>query len=263
MKSFLTEEKTFTLKGWVRFYPQTHTGFYIEKAGYFDERPQINTSVTQLLMLLIFCITIPYTWTAILLLPFILLFGWGGLYINLPIKTGIQDCDSAAWGFNYHDNKIWIYIGGAGNFEGGRKWKTIEMPWNMEWVRTSILMKDGYDWFHETKKNRIIRKGSEIGSYNWIENNKWKETHPFTDKYDGTVLNATISVEEREWRPLWFMWTSLFAKKRKTIAIEFDAEVGSKKGSWKGGTIGCSYELLPNETPLECLKRMEAERDFN
>ena len=46
------------------------------------------------------------------------------------------------------------------------------------------------------------------------------------------------------------------------IEIEFDGEVGKDKGSWKGGCIGCSYNLLPGETPEECIKRMEKERSF-
>jgi hypothetical protein len=70
-------------------------------------------------------------------------------------------------------------------------------------------------------------------------------------------------VEEREWRPRWFKWTSLFARKRKTINVDFNDEVGERTGSWKGGTLGCGYDLLPNETPLECLRRMERERKFN
>jgi len=41
----------------------------------------------------------------------------------------------------------------------------------------------------------------------------------------------------------------------------FDA-VEFKNGSWKGGTLGCGYTLRKNETPLECLKRMEVERNF-
>jgi hypothetical protein len=44
--------------------------------------------------------------------------------------------------------------------------------------------------------------------------------------------------------------------------IEFNDEVGERTGSWKGGTLGCGYNLLPNETPLECLRRMEKERKF-
>ena len=43
------------------------------------------------------------------------------------------------------------------------------------------------------------------------------------------------------------------------IAIEFDDEVGKDKRSWKGGCLSCSYNLLPNETPEECIRRMEKE----
>ena len=46
------------------------------------------------------------------------------------------------------------------------------------------------------------------------------------------------------------------------IAIEFDDEVGKDKRSWKGGCLSCSYDLLPNETPEECIRRMEKERSF-
>jgi hypothetical protein len=246
---------------WISFYPRFSNSFYLEKAGYFDERPQVHTSVTQLLMLVLIPILSFFSLWFLLLTPFIF-FGWGQLYINLPIKTGIQDCESAAWGFNYHNNKIWIYVGGGGNFEGGKKWKTITMPWDLEWYRTSTLMNDGYDWFHETKKNRKQWSGTDVGSYDWLEKNKWKETHQYVDKYDGTIVNATISVEEREWRRRGLYWSKLFSKTRKTIDVEFDKEVGKEKGSWKGGTIGCGYELLPGETPYECLKRMEKERHF-
>lgn len=152
-------------------------------------------------------------------------------------------------------------MGGAGNFEGGRKWKTITMPWNLEWVRTSTLMKDG-SWFNETPGNRKSWSGSDEGSYEWLNKNKWQETHSFTDSYDGTVVNATISVEEMEWRPFWFQWTGLFKFTRRSIDVQFDKEVGERKGSWKGGTVGCGYRLLPNETPLDCLRRMEKERKF-
>ena len=261
MKKYLTERPE-----WVTFYPTFNSSFYIEKVGYFGERPEIHTSVTQLIVLFTLPIFLFYTLWGLVLFPF-LFFGWGKLYVHLPIKTGIQDCQSAAWGVNIHDNTLWIYIGGGGNFEGGKKWITWDFPFlTKEWVRTSILLKDGYDWFHETKDNRRTCEedveGKIIGSYGWINKNKWKETHPYIDSYDNTVVNATISVDEREWRPKWLMWTKLFAITNKTIDIEFDKEVGKRKGSWKGGTVGCSYTLLPNETPLECLKRMEKERKF-
>lgn len=256
---YITEDPS-----WVTFYPTMNSGFYLEKAGYFDERPEIHTSVTQVIVLLALPVLLFYSAWALLLLPLVL-FGWGTLYIHLPIKTGIQDCESAAWGFNYHNNTAWFYIGGGGNFEGGKKWKTLYMPWDLTWVRTSTLLKDNKGWFNETKGKRKdwSQEGrNEVGGYDWLKENKWKETYPYTDKYDKTTVNATISVTEMEWRPRGVKWTNLFSKVRRTISVEFDKEVGKKKGSWKGGTTGCGYDLLPNETPLECLRRMERDSDF-
>ena len=100
---------------------------------------------------------------------------------------------------------------------------------------------------------------------------KWKdiffeETHPyFYVLNNGSVQRrmATIQVTEREWRPHWFKWLSLTKKVRKSIDIEFNEEVGERTGTWKGGTLGCSYEMLPNETPRQTLRRMELNREFN
>lgn len=84
---------------WVKFYPNFNKGFYISKAGYFDERSEVITSLTQLIVLFALPMVLLYSLWGLILLPF-LVFGWGKMYINLPIKTGIQDCDSAAWGIN-------------------------------------------------------------------------------------------------------------------------------------------------------------------
>lgn len=249
-KPYITEEQSF-----ISFYPKFNYSFYVEKAGYFDERPVLHTSITQLILLFtlpILSFLSPYF---LFLLP-VLFFGWGKLFIKLPIRTGIQDCDSAAWGVDFHNYTLWIYIGGGGNFEGGKKWWTWNIPFfTKDWVRTSILLKDD-TWEHETKGNRKSFYNKE-----WKDKQKsW--TYDYTDSYDGTVIPTTIYVEEREWRPKWLKWTSLFAYVRRTIDIHFSKEVGKRKGSWKGGTLGCGYTLLPNEEPVDCLKRMEKERKF-
>lgn len=259
-KSYNTEDNTKTLKGWVRLYKGFRFGIIVNKAGYFDERPQVDISVTQLIALVAFPFLAFLSWYSLFLIPFIL-FGYGKMYINLPIRTGIQDCDSAAWGINYHNDTLWIAIGGAGNFEGGTKFKTFYMPWQYDWVRTSLLLKDKKSWVHTTKDNRLS-----------FYEEQWKnpelvfiETHPYKYILNSGVeqnVNATITVEEMEWRPRWFKWTSMLNKVRKSINIEFSSEVGERTGTWKGGTGGCGYTLLPNETPLECLRRMEKERKF-
>lgn len=104
----------------------------------------------------------------------------------------------------------------------------------------------------------------ENGKYICREDNEKvnRYHYDYTDKYDGTVIPCTFWVEEMEWRPKWLTWTGKWKYVKKYIEIKFDKEVGSRKGSWKGGCIGCSYDLLENETPMECIKRMERERDF-
>jgi hypothetical protein len=140
--------------------------------------------------------------------------------------------------------------------KGGSKWWTWDIPFvTKDWVRTSILLKDD-TWEHETQGNR-----KEFWKDEWKQKQKsW--TYEYTDKYDGEIIPTTIYVDEREWRPKWLKWTSLFAKKNRGIDVHFSKECGRQKGSWKGGTIGCGYELLKNENPIDCLKRMEKERTF-
>lgn len=119
-----------------------------------------------------------------------------------------------------------------------------------KWHRTSVLLKDG-TWLHDLEGNRIeIREqGQEF----------WSETHPYrnvTQNGREQLCNATIQVWEREWR-----WNGV-SKIDKDIDVSFDKELGREAGSWKGGVVGCSYEIKEGETPLQTLRRMEKERQF-
>lgn len=53
-------------------------------------------------------------------------------------------------------------------------------------------------------------------------------------------------------------WLMKFFKKPHiytSLDLEFNKEVGSRKGSWKGGTMGHAVDLLENEDPIEAFKR--------
>lgn len=199
--------------------------------GYFDNRPRIN------LGLLFF-----------------------HMIIKLPFRNSWTDeCDPPTWGIRCDSDMLFIYRGGKGNLNGGNKWWTMYAPWMWTWVRTSALKKDG-TWEHETPKNN---KNFYREEWNDV---LWSETHPYTYVLrSGEVQKrlATIKIEEREWKWYWFKWLNKPRRVQRTISIDFDGEVGERSGSWKGGTTGCGYELLVNETPLECLRRMEKERSFN
>lgn len=225
---YTRDKKAYETTDWVIFYWGWRFDISYELCGYFDNRPRIN------LDLIFFSLT--------LILPF--------------RNKWTDECDPPKWGIACHNQTMWIHRGGKGNMNGGNKWWTWHIPFvTKDWVRTSILLKDE-TWEHETKHDRK----------NFYED-KWKSkqmswSYDYTDSYDGQVIPSTIYVEEREWRPKWLHWTRKFALISKTIDVHFSKECGKRKGSWKGGTISCSYRLLPNEHPLDCLKRMERERQF-
>jgi hypothetical protein len=199
--------------------------------GYFDNRPRIQIAL--------------FLFTLILKLPF--------------KNKWTDECDPPKWGIAYHGETLWIYRGGQGNMQGGNKWWTVHAPWSWQWVRTSYLRKD-CSWEHEFRGDkRMLHRA--IWDHLW-----WTETHPY--KYilksgEAQERQATLKVEEMEWRWHWFKWLKYPSKISTTISVEFDNEVGEGTGSWKGGVTGCGYELRRGESPLNCLRRMERERIFN
>ena len=131
------------------------------------------------------------------------------------------------------------------------------------------LRRRSYDWpwaWHTLAYETQLPDGS-WRTVGWEERQAkaYSETHPYTYTLrNGTVQNRTATVTKRRhvitWRALkrigWPRWI------KESIGIEFDGEVGEQSGSWKGGCIGCSYDLRPGETMLDALLRMERERVF-
>ena len=220
------KEKWIFENNWLVFYFTLGFDISYSICGYFDNRPRINLT----LLFFRLCITLPFRndWT--------------------------DECDPPKWGIAIHNNTFWVYKGGKGNWNGGNETWSFSIPFvEKNWVRTSILLKDG-NWEHETK-----------GNYKSFYEEEWKEKqavweYDYTDKYDGEVIPTKIYIEEREWRPKWLGWTSLFATVRRTIDVHFSKECGRRKGGWKGGCLGCGYEMKPEEHPIDCVKRMEKER---
>ena len=256
-KTTFTLAETEDYKTWLSFYPQRDKQspfkLELEKYGYFDPRPLLNTNVTSLL-----AVILPFF--SLLFLPltiFFLFWGWGNIYLRLPFDTGKNnEIESPEYGAMTYTNgnyitEFWIFW--------GKKRKHIELPWALTWYRTSTLLIDN-SWFHETKKNRLNWGSKEYGSYDWLEENKYRETYPYTytlNSGEKQEVKATITVTKIEWRRKWLYFTNLLSSRVQGIEIEFNKEVGERTGSWKGGVLGCSYSMKPGETPLECLRRIE------
>lgn len=182
---------------------------------------------------------------------------WLKVFIKLPmLRRWAREPEEImeAWGFSTLDGSV--------HFAWGNATKIIDLPWAAwQHISHTVMRPDGSfvpfvgSW-EERGPHRPDGKEPD---------GRHLETHPYHYLLrSGEVqhVTATISVERREWRLRWLRWTPLFAKVRHSIDVQFSDEVGERSGSWKGGTIGCSYELLPDESPRQCLMRMMQERRF-
>lgn len=151
--------------------------------------------------------------------------GLGGFAFSFPWSTVVPDnyqCSGPRYGFYFFADSLVICY-------GKDRRKHIDMPWA---------------WSH--KKHEVLSA---------------PEKHPYRyvlARGEVQEREATIKVERRTWVRWWVPWRMVSTY----IDVEFSGEVGERSGSWKGGCIGCSYEMHDGETPVETLRRMERERKF-
>lgn len=78
------------------------------------------------------------------------------------------------------------------------------------------------------------------------------------DDFDGERIVATCRIEEREWRRGKGLFHLLYLGRNRigrSLDLSFSSEVGRRKGSWKGGTIGHSIEMRPGELHEAAFRR--------
>ena len=141
----------------------------------------------------------------------------------------------------------------------GKKTVGYDLPWAYTWIKSSRLRKDGgwehskkgdiKDFYDNSKYGEILY--SELCSYQYV-----------LDSGEVQEVIARINVNKTEWRKKWLKWTRLFRKIKTFIDIDFSEEIGEGSTGYKGGVLGCSFNMLKNETAIECLRRMEKERKF-
>ena len=125
------------------------------------------------------------------------------------------------------------------------------LPWK-QWnhVRHSVYEPDGTHFATEEKGK----------FFDFMDlKDKCPKSHFGFEDYDGDMIVATCTIEEREWHrgEGWFKWLKHFwpAKVVRSLDMWFSAEVGPGKGSWKGGTIGHGIDMLPGETARQAFER--------
>ena len=172
----------------------------------------------------------------------------------------------------------------------GHRTKILHFPWAWEWVRTEHLMPDG-SFLTVEKASRLPRRWGGGRKYlrpdgtlravpkdlpvkdhcEWVMPNapgRYSESFPYRYRLrsgEVQVRTATVTGERMAWawRLPWKVGVFWPRKVRTSIWVKFSGEVGEETGSYKGGVTGCGSDLLPGETPEQCLRRMERERTFD
>ncbi len=187
------------------------------------------------------------------------------LVIKSPFKSKrfpYGDCDAPQYGIQIYDGTLTLMLGGNGNDNGGSKRKSWDLPFvTYRFHKHLVRAKDGswIDYRNDT---------NNVGYMDWynIERTKSYDAQTWfgewVDSYDGEIIPAMYREEIRTWRPTWLGWTRLFEKEKHNIDVCFRHEVGSGKGSWKGGVMGAGHDMKPGETPEECFTRMNLEKQW-
>lgn len=220
---------------WGYFAPRPAFNIELHRGGYFDQRWAVTIAL-----------------------------GYGLFYFYLPVKTKLSEgCDMPKYGIAIHNDTFWIYKGGFYDESIGQvQDRNSSWSWYLPFFSYEF---DGH-WIQNQDREWVLmgnRQNDGPEPWKFRESgNAYTESHSY--KYtlrSGQIQErtATCTIEKRKWHRKWFPFLK---RTSQVIDIEFSDEVGERSGSWKGGTIGCSYEMESNDTIKSCLRRMESERKF-
>lgn len=171
--------------------------------------------------------------------------------------------DEREFGMSYSDGFLQVFFGRNGiNSPAEKRWSKF-IPWKQfRQVRHSLYDRQGNHFadldlspgFLKTyDKRRALQKSCPSVVFNFLD-------------YDGEAIEVTTRIEEREWHrgEGWFKWVSWFSRPKvsRFLDLHFSKETGRRKGSWKGGTIGHSIEMLPGELHASAFRRYCDEHDM-
>lgn len=176
---------------------------------------------------------------------------------------GYWDEHAREYGFSYSQGFLQVFLGPQTHDSTTTKDWTCFLPWT-EWrfYRFSLYDLQGKHFWTQYYRTGKFRDYEEQRKHEEICPSR---TFQFLD-YDGEQIEVVTRIEEREWLfgTGYFKWLSLFrkAKVNQCLLLNFSKETGHKKGSWKGGTVGHSIELFPNELHESGFKRYCAEHEM-
>lgn len=175
------------------------------------------------------------------------------------LTRGPNDMERRSYGFSWRFGQDWQ---GDIHLNWGAGGRIISMPWGWNKrkgdYQREYFAEDGR-WYSHDLYPYDWRKDEATGP----EPCKVTRPYPYltvNGQFQGDI-NASAHME-RTHMVYRVLGVPVRRETRYSIDVSFDNEVGSERGSWKGGCVGCSYPMKPGETITETLLRMRRERSF-
>lgn len=159
------------------------------------------------------------------------------------------------YGFSLCDGFLQVFLGPQTDDSITTRDWCLFLPWT-QWrqVRTSLYDTEGNLFW-------TAAEGTPFDEYRQVRGRCPVMRFEVQD-YDGERVAASALIEEREMRlgKGWFKWLGWFRKRvHRELRIEFSSEVGTEKGSWKGGVMGTGISMLPGELHEAAFRRFCAQ----
>ncbi len=184
--------------------------------------------------------------------------GWDAATVARMGRDWYDEVFPCEYGFTVSDGTVHVHYGPQTHDSITTRNKVLWIPWKqLRHVRISLYGLSGEHVWSQFDRKDI--RGIEAYEAERLAEEACPKARFLIRDYDGAEVVATTHIGEREWRrgTGWFKWLSLLFQKRvcRSLCIEFSAEVGTEKGSWKGGLIGASIDMLPGELHEAAMRR--------
>lgn len=140
----------------------------------------------------------------------------------------------------------------------------IKAPWCVIRDKRRWEASNG-SWAYEAKANPVNDRGFRFMSIReWSQARKYVRRFVYTTRY-GDMQTATLTAYRERVREVyhWLRWLPFAGKDQDGLLIEFTEEMGSERGSWKGGVVGTSLTMLPGETVSQSIERFLSDAQTN
>lgn len=184
---------------------------------------------------------------------------WGAATVALMGRNWYDEVFPREFGFTFIDDELHVHYGPQTHDSETTRSAVFWLPWRKwRFIRRSWY---GLTGNHIETMWETSDKAVRAAQWDWQREFEatLAKVRFEVDDFDGKRIGVETHIEEREWRlgTGLFRWLSWFVKPRirRSLDIEFKAEVGHDKGSWKGGLIGTYFEMLPGELHETAFRR--------